>query len=259
MTLTFPQLETGTSGQFPLRKTITRRTVLNRLGDGTEIRLADPDGGILEWELEYRGLSEAERSALTGFFGQVRGRLRSFLFLDPCGNLLSRSEDLLHDVWNVDGMIRVEPQDGYTRLINTAQTPQSVSQTVDIPGWYRYSGSCLTKAGERANVRLWLSTADGLISSGHSVSGDWQVAMCSGNIGGAAEALTFGVELSAGLALDVQGLQLEAQPGRSGYRRTSATSGRFPETRFDQDELVFRADGIDNYSTSIRLVSRVRL
>ena len=254
----FPQLASGTSGQFPIRRTPARRTVVNRLADGREIRLADPDASTIAWDLEYRGLSDDERTSLTAFFSEMRGRLHSFLFLDPCGNLLAHSDNLDRSAWSVDGMVRVEPQEGFTRIVNTAQTPQIVSQEVTAPGWYRYCGSGAFRSTERTAIRLVLSTADGSISSTREVSGDWVEASCSGSIEGEAEAVTFGVELPPGLALDVRRLQLEAQPGRSGYRRTTASTGCYPETRFDQDELVFRADGIENHSTSIRLVSRVR-
>ncbi|MDZ4798337.1 MAG: DUF2460 domain-containing protein [Bryobacteraceae bacterium] len=259
MIICFPQLATGTSGQFPITRTPSRRTIVNRLGDGREIRLADPDASTVQWDLQYRGLSDSERVSLVSFFEEMRGRLRTFLFLDPCGNLLAHSEDLTRPVWSLGGMIRVEAQEGYTRLVNTAQTAQGAAQEVEAPGWYRYCGSGVFRCSENTAIQLTLGTADGAIASSHKVSAEWTEASCSGSIDGSAEAVTFGIEMPAGIALDIRGLQLEAQPGRSGYHRTTGSTGCYPETRFDQDELVFQADGIENHSTSIRLVSRARL
>jgi hypothetical protein len=260
MSYYFPQLATGTSGQFPLRRTLVRRTVVNRLDDGREIRLADPDAALIRWELEYRGLSDAERVALATLFDNTRGRLKTFVFFDPCGNLLRRSEELTNAVWSHGGTMQVHPNDGFTRLMNPAPGPQSIAQTLDLPGWFHYCGSALFRAAEGSpGVTLRISTPGGSISSETPIGSDWTIAACSGSVDRTSESVTFGIELPSGAAVDVRGPQFEAQPARSGYRKTSSTTGRYPETRFDQDELTFQANGIDDFSTTIRLVSRVRL
>ena len=71
--------------------------------------------------------------------------------------------------------------------------------------------------------------------------------------------VAFGLRFPAGAVVEVKNLQLEAQPGRSAYKRTAGVSGRFEETRFDQSSLTFRADGIEDYATTVHLTSRVRL
>lgn len=259
MTLYFPQLATGTAGQFPLTKTQVRRTVVNRMADGSEVRFTDADAASVVWDLEYRGLSDAERTALAEFFGTTSGRLRSFVFLDPCGNLLAHSEVLTNPVWQVDALMRVEAGSESTRLVNTAQEAQSVSQAVDAPARFRFCGSAEIRCDSTEGVRLWLGDGEARIWSDVTAGPRWSPFACSGEFDSDGASVTFGIELGAGAVVHVRGLQLEAQPARSGHRRTATHTGRYEDTRFDQDELVFRADGIENHSTSLRLVSRVRL
>ncbi|MBC7925553.1 MAG: hypothetical protein H7039_07840 [Bryobacteraceae bacterium] len=258
MSLTFPQLSTGSSGQFPIRKSIEHRTIVNRLADGSLIRLADPDSTRTFWELQYSGLSDVERDRLDAFFNLTGGRLRSFLFLDPCGNLLANSEDLTTSAWALDGGLTTSASDSTSTIINGAQAAQSFRQTVPVRGDYEYCGSALLRATAPGKVVLSLSNGNGSISSSTDVTTTgWTVAACLGSIAGDETEITFGVAVPAGLSLLVRGLQLEAQPGRSGYRRTTGNPGYHPQARFDQDELVFRADGIGNHSTTIRLTARV--
>jgi hypothetical protein len=231
MTLYFPQLATGTAGQFPITKIHQRRTVVNHLADGSELRLSDPDAAAIAWEIEYRGLSDIERTTLTDFFAAVRGRLGSFVFLDPCGNLLAHSEDLANSAWECDPMLRIEPADGYTRLVNTAQVSQSLAQTVPAPASYRFCGSAELRAAERTPVQLWIGSEGAHIESEVLVNDRWTVAACSGQMEAESESLTFGFVIPAGAVIEVSGVQLEAQPGRSGHRRTAAGRTGVPRGR----------------------------
>ncbi|MBC8164666.1 MAG: hypothetical protein H7Y20_02205 [Bryobacteraceae bacterium] len=257
MTLCYPQLSTGASAQFPLSKTTSTRTVMNRLGDGSTIRLADPDSGSCEWELQYRGLSAVERTSLEEFFKVVEGRLLTFLFLDPCGNLLAWSDEPDRADWSADPLLRVEQSAGITQITNTAQTRQTLKQSIDIPGWNRYcfSGQIKSASGS-PDVRLFLENSDGHIETSISAATDWQQGICSGDLEGAAETITCGISIPAGAVVKLRHLQLQAQGSASGYRVSTSKNGIFRKTRFDDDTLAFQADGIDNYSTLIRLISR---
>src|SRR4051794_18151439 len=121
MLLTYPQLATGSLVQFPARKTYEYRSVVNRLPDGTSIRFSDSDASLCRWELRYSGLSDSERETLEKFFRDVEGRLTSFLFLDPFGNLLAHGDDLKNDVWVKGPLLRVEGDEGLVRVTNTGQ------------------------------------------------------------------------------------------------------------------------------------------
>src|SRR5581483_1675491 len=97
--LVYPQLTTGAVSQFPAQKRRKLRTVVNALGDGSSIKLADPPGELTEWQLQYAGLSDQEALALEQFFESVEGSLGVFTFLDPTANLFSWSGQLDHREW----------------------------------------------------------------------------------------------------------------------------------------------------------------
>ena len=98
-TLYFPQLATGTMCQFPSRKDTLERTVLNRAPGNSVVKMADPEAGSTRWELAYEGLTDDEISSLEDLFVACEGRLRTFMFVDPFGNLLRWTEDLSKPVW----------------------------------------------------------------------------------------------------------------------------------------------------------------
>src|ERR1043166_2575406 len=100
--LVFPELS-----QFPIRKTLRSRTVVNEAADGSTVRLADPAGGSIEWRLDYVGLSDDEGALLEEFFADAEGSLNGFTFLDPMGNLLANSGRLDADVWQRDPMLQL--------------------------------------------------------------------------------------------------------------------------------------------------------
>ena len=261
MTLCYPQLSTGVISQFPVTKTFAYRTVVNELPDGSSIKLSDPDAAAVSWELRYSGLSSAERDALSSFFASTGGSLKSFLFLDPCGNLLRYSDDLTQSVWSVDGMLRVQLEDGVLHITNTAQTASAFRQHAAIPAGFTFCGSALIRAsaGSAVDVTAFLSTSAGEKISQVAAGAEWTVVAASTVTDADSDDVAFGLRFPAGAVVEVKNLQLEAQPGRSAYKRTTAVSGRFEETRFDQSSLTFRADGIEDYATTVRLTSRVRL
>src|SRR5258708_422791 len=95
----FPQLTTGAAALYPVTRVRKTRTVVNDLGDGRRVVYGDPNGGRQEWELRTAGLTGAEWNAIQGLFNVVEGRLGTFTFLDPAGNLLARSEEFGDPAW----------------------------------------------------------------------------------------------------------------------------------------------------------------
>ena len=132
--LVFPQLSTGTTGQFPLLRTKTRRTVINALADGRTVRYADGFGEV-SWDLDLRELSSSERGAVEALFVASEGRLRSFTFLDPADNLLEQSEALTNAAWSKDPFLAATAGIGdplgtqrATHLVNSGQANQGPLQ-----------------------------------------------------------------------------------------------------------------------------------
>jgi hypothetical protein len=258
----YPQLATGASAQFPIEREIARRTITNDFADGTRLKLDDPAAMGMFWTLRYEGLTDAERTAIEELFGSTEGRLQTFMFLDPSGNLLHWSEDLEKPVWNVDGTLQVTTQvpDGIgseraSRLINAGQVFQGIQQKIDAPGWYRYCFSVTARASATCAARMILTNADGTAVSEYPVGPIWTRYTCSGAIEGEAEDITCRFETGAGAAVEVFGFQLEAQPNASAYRVTRTQSGVYTRTRFLEDEIVFVANGIDDHAAIVRLYS----
>lgn len=256
MALYYPQLATGALVQFPTRKSFEYRSVINTLSDGSTVRYADSDASMRGWELRYKGLSDAEREALEKFFAEAEGRLNSFFFLDPFQNLLTSSAEFQQEVWVKGPLLRIEEEGSTVRVTNTAQVSQTLKQTASVPGWFQYCFSAFLSADSPARIGLSLSSADGSVHSSQIAGLNETALWCSGAISGHAEELTCALEIPPGAVLRIRGLQLEAQPAPSAYKASRKTTGVYPETRFDQDALLFRASGMDNHSTVIKLVSR---
>jgi hypothetical protein len=262
--LYFPQLTTGAIAQFPIERRAIRRTVVNRLPDGTLVKLDDPRSAGIAWTLHYDGLSDAERLAIEALFCEAEGRLHSFLFLDPASNLLRWSEDLTAAVWQTGGALQVangviDPNktERAIRIVNAAQAPQSIVQSVNVPGWLRYCFSIWVRSSARTPVSLSLLNADGEITSEHFAADEWRLVSCSSELAGSAEDVSCRFAVDAAAAVDVYGFQLSAQSNPDTYRRTYSASGVYADSHFLDDELKFTANGIDDHAVTVRVFSRV--
>jgi hypothetical protein len=245
--------------QFPSGKQILERTVLNRvLGDRT-IKMADPEAELTRWDLRYSGLTDVELGKIEDLFVGCEGRLRSFTFLDPFGNLLRWTEDLSRPVWesSMQSVSGVQDPFGGTSawtVTNAAQAAQTLAQSVDAPGWYRYAFSVWVRSQSTDVLGLQLSNAGGTISAVRAISSDWQRVMVSGEVAGEADDIRCSIEVHAACAVDLYGPQLEAQADASGYRSTTDISGLYL-ARFDQDTFERVSDGPDNHSIRLRVVT----
>jgi hypothetical protein len=259
----FPQLSTGTISQYPLTKKIVTRTVTNALEDGSTIRLADPVSKI-QWDLSYAGLSQSEWTALSTFFSEVQGGLQTFTFVDPTGNLLSWSEDFSQTVWAKDPLIVVatgivDPVQGTSAsaVTNTAQVAQGIAQAIPAPGSYNYCFSVYLRCAQACSVSL-RCLANGVEQDAPNLVGsEWARFTLSVALAGSANGVTFGITIPAGIALDVYGIQVEAQPAAGAYKKTSEQGGVYLNSRFAQDQLPFSVDAPGMYSAQCSIVTIV--
>ena len=253
----FPQLSTGALMQFPSEKTTSQRTVINRAPGDALVKMADPESAYRKWDLRYSGLSDVEVGRLRDLFLECEGRLRSFAMIDPCANLLLWSEELTNDVWQtsmgVTGSVS-DPYDGEGafRLTNGAQASAAVSQSVDIPAWYRYTFSVWARSQSAASVKLRLASSDGQIAAEAAIGSDWQRLQVSGAIEGDSGSLRCEIFIPGGTAVDVFGPQLEAQSDASSYRETKSEKG-VCIARFDQDEFACTSHGPDDHAVMVRV------
>jgi len=260
--LVFPQLASGSVAMYPvLRKNLTR-TVVNVLSDGSAVVFADPDAALREWELRPVGLTLEEATAIEALFDAASGWLTTFTFLDPAGNLLRRSEEFGAAEWDNGPLISattgvVDPlgTTRATRVINTGSAAGSVAQTVAIPGSFKYVLSVWAKTTGGSSASLFATTAGGSATKTFTLTSQWKRLSLRIELGQNTESVTFGAELDPGGSVDLFGMQLEAAPGVSDYKKTGAEAGVYAKARFAGDELLVTARGTDMFDMAVRIVA----
>jgi hypothetical protein len=237
--MTYPQLM-----HYPVVKRRTLRTVVNRAPDGSAVRLADPSGASIKWQLQYSGLSDAELATLEQFFATAEGALNGFTFLDPAANLLASSGALDQTVWvKGPGLTLTALTPGW-RVANPSGAAQSIVQTLGAaPAGYLYCVSAVVRGTGTATMLAGSQRSDRTLSSA------WQqIAFAT-----TADTATFGLEIPAGATVDILGMQLEAQGAASVYR-ASTVSGVYEGARFADDALEITTTGVNQHSCTVNVI-----
>jgi hypothetical protein len=258
----YPQFANGAVCQFPFEKTLIYRTISNTLEDGSRVVLEDPNSAAVQWKLGYSGLTDTEAESLQAFFVSVSGRLQTFTFLDPTGNLLTWSEDFTQPAWEMSSLMacHVGANDplGTQRAItvaNNGTASLALAQSISVPSSYLCSFSFYV----RSTTPLAITLARGSATEVFSVTSSWQRAVLATIASAGSETSTFSVTLPAGAQVDLFGMQVEAQPAPSTYVRTLDQSGVYTATRFDSDSLAFTTDGPNSNRCHVGLYSRISL
>ncbi len=258
--LCFPQLLTGAVSQFPGSKRIVRRTLVNEAADGSRVKLGDMTRGEMEWTLELKALVDSEWDAIETLFEEVEGRLRPFTFLDPFGNLLRWSEDFRAAAWHRTAGLSVmgggdDPLGGTGAWLvtNGGAAQGRMSQTLAVPGWYRYCVSVYARSASPCAVTLFARTESAAAEREHAVGPVWQRLEQSVILPTRAEAVEFGAAMPPGCTVELFGFQVEPQAGASKYKRTAGRGGVHAAARFAEDELMRTADGRDDNSCKLRI------
>lgn len=260
MALIFPQLQSGAVAQLPLARLESYRTLRNALSDGSVIQISDTGFEQAGWTLKYSELTADEVQALQSLFQSAEGRLNTFTFVDPSANLLSWSGQLTQAVWTVDPQLTLTSVgDAFggtagTQTANGSAAAQSISQTTNAPGALQYCFSAYLRTDmSAAEVTFEIGGAAVLTVS---VSGTWQRWQAVAT-GGTGTQLVFGLAIAPGVTVQVCGLQVEAQPAAGVYKSTTATSGVFTSSRFDQDSMNVTATDAGLFTCSVRIVSQL--
>jgi hypothetical protein len=259
--LVFPQLVTGASALYPVKKTSIQRTAVNTLPDGTWVVFADPDGAAKAWELHASGMTLAEWNAIEALFEATSGMWQTFTFLDPTWNLLAQSEDLGSGVWTngalVDLTTSISDPLGTTRatrVTNGGQAAAAVAQPLNVPGNFEYCFSTWARTIANSSVTLVASTTGASLSQTFVLSGNWSRVVLAGNLGQSTTQVTFGAQLDPGVTVDLFGMQVEAQLGPSDYKQTTQQGGVYAKARFGSDNITVTAQGTDVYDAVIQIV-----
>lgn len=261
--LCFPQLESGALGQFPGKKRLVQRTVVNALADGSTRRLGDAAGSRIEWTLTYEDLTDAEVAAMGTLFQACEGRLQTFTFLDPTDNLLGWSEDLGAEVWRKDPLMErtggiADPlgTNRATRVTNTGQAAQRLDQTLEAPESLQYCFSVYVRSDYTGDLVAYRSSAAGTDRRTYTVGPGWKRIMISSKLSLSNETATFGLEFPAGRTVDLFGLQVEAQTGASQYKPTAGLGGVYAQARFMDDSLAVTTQGLNRHYCRVRVAAR---
>jgi hypothetical protein len=260
--LVFPQLVTGASSIYPLRKQHNTRTAVNDLGDGKKVVYEDADAATVEWELRLKGLTRADADAIETLFDAVSGQWGTFTFLDPGGNLLAQSEAFTNTVWTNGPLLQVtagvaDPNGGTGafQVVNQGPAGQMVAQALDAPGNFQYSVSVWARSTSGSGISLGAQTTGGSVSGDFQPDTTWRRFSLPVNLGQTTATVTFGVSFHAGASVELFGMQVEAQPGASDYKHTGAHGGVYSNARFASDSLTMRAQGTDIFDAVIRIIA----
>jgi hypothetical protein len=255
----FPQIGAGSVAQFPVTRSRTWRAITNSLESGERIMLPDTSAGQIGWKLSYRELQDIEVQSLTDLFTATQGEFGAFTFIDPLANLLGWSESLTQSAWQT-GLLTstanaLDPL-GTARassITNSSAGVQSLQQSLSLAGNYVTCFSAYLRSDLAGTIALQRDNTQVQVS----LSPVWKRVYVSGVGATGAAQSTLSIALSPGQAIDVWGLQVEAQAYPSAYKQTMAALGIYEETYFGDDELKITGTSPGLSSCEINLVSRV--
>lgn len=262
--LFFPQLSSGATAQYPIRKTRIGRTLRNVLPDGTLILAPDPDAARIIWQLEYRELSSQEIGALAAHFQACQGRLHAFTFIDPTDNLLASSANLLQSPWEPASTIELagnaaDPFGGTAAftVTNQGQVSAELSQSLSTSAAYQYCFSVYAASAQAATLELIRRGPTAQDSKSLAIGPGWSRLVSTGRLSDSSAQFTVAVSLLPGQQVLLYGPQLEAQISQSRYRPTLGFGGVYSNAHWAVDELPISADAPNLFSTAFSIETAI--
>jgi len=259
----FPQLSSGATGQYPVQKRRTERTIINQLPDGHTVKFADAGAEQVEWQLTFQDLTDSEIAGLQQFFATCEGQLNGFTFLDPLDNLLVWSEALNEPAWEASTLLQFtagisDPNGGTgaTTIVNPTGSDVSVQQSVDAPGALVYCFSAYVRSQNGVSISLFRQTSDASASNIYATQAAWSRISLSGSLNTAVDSITVGIAVPAGQSVDVYGFQLEAQPAASPYKSSFSAGGVYSNAHFSQDALTVTTTGPNRNHCTLTISAR---
>lgn len=256
--LYFPQLSSGATGQFPVTRQRTLRTVVNESTQGYDVKLADPAAAVTEWNLSFEELTDQELAALEALFQAAEGRLTPFTFLDPAGNLLAWSEQLNQPVWQADPLLTLSPNvadpfggTAAYQVENPTAAVLQLQQTINAPASLNYCLSVHVRSDQTSQISLVRGTE----STSKAVTSEWTRLISAGQVHSDAESMNFGIALDPGTTVQVFGFQAEAQTSASLYQQTTEIGSVYPAARFRDDTMTIRTVGPGRHSCSVNIIN----
>jgi hypothetical protein len=144
-----------------------------------------------------------------------------------------------------------------TRIANTGPAAQRIQQTLEAPAALQYCFSLFARSAASTSATLFQSTDTKNVVKDIAVTPHWTRLVLSSKLDDLQTSTVFGIALAPGAQLEVFGLQAEAQPGASAYKKTTNRCGIYPAARFADDNLNTTTTSADQHSCVIRIVSHV--
>jgi hypothetical protein len=204
---------------------------------------------------------------LEAFFVARRGRLEDFTFLDPCGNLLSHSEDFSNAAWEKIaasvGAATVDPFGGNLARTLAGSSSNSMITAYCLPdggaSGFVLTGSVWVKSATNSSLNI------GFIDSGFGVlgstswpirAGEWTRIWHTITLATASNIrlLIGGFSSWGAVSLALFGAQVVPLPGPGGYAKSPGNYGIHSKCRFDEDALTLRHIGPNQTSASIPII-----
>ena len=254
----FPQLSSGATGQFPITRQRSARTVVNQSWQGYQVKLADPGSAITDWHLSFAEMSDQELAALEALFQAVEGRLTPFTFLDPTDNLLAWSEQQSQAVWQAGPLLTLtggvaDPMGGTAayQAGNPTAATLTLQQSINAPAFLDYCLSLYARSDQ--STQVWL--VRGSATEAQAIGPEWTRLTSAGQLQDTADSISFGIALDPGATVDIFGIQVEAQTAASLYKQTAETGGVYPNARFRDDALTITTVGPSRHSCELDIVN----
>ncbi len=243
--LYFPQLYSGATAQYPFVKRRIYRTITSAAPDGRMLKLGDPAWSMAEWELTIRNALEPGANRTGDVLQHAwKAGSASSPFSTPPTTCWSGAGTWQPRLGPRDRSSRSPPDRPIRRadrkrrsVSNAGAGTQSVQQTIEGPGWFHYCFSFYASSEQPLSLAVFRFTGGVEVARSYPVDSRWKRLALSGRSQGAQESITFGISLEAGAAVNVYGMQVEAQPAPSAYRKTTSRSGVHANARFNDDVL----------------------
>jgi hypothetical protein len=254
----FPQVKNGVTTQLPFAPTFRFLTDVADLTSGSRRVYSwrgggltnAPTGPLAEWPISFQRLTDAGKSQLEAFFVARRGRLESFAFLDPSGNLVSNSETLTAGTWSGSGGTpgALDPF-GRTNGYNVGST--TLVTTVLPDGDGLNLRLCASVYAKNQAITLQFANGGGSVwaSRAFGATADWTRPALSAIVPNM-QAVTLRIVCNGG---QLFGAQCSPTPGPGCYLRTPGNPALFRNCRFGTDTLEFRTIAPNHHQVSFTI------
>ncbi len=250
----FPQLDSGLIVQVPVSLRIQKRMDVNRFRDGSVIKNTNSSQSQYTWNCKYVNLSDHELLRFEEFWHSTGRGAATFTFVDPLGNMLRDTENVLASSWTKSGTTEITEAASTGQykeylLTNSGTIASVVSQVIDVSPQFSVLFSCLAKWVSTTAISLVSSDDSGSIRKSFTISGE---SYCGLKIAGGLQSAvrTFGIEVPPQSQVIVSELQVEIALGRGTYV-PSAAGGVFHKAWIEPYDFTIKTEAPGAHSINL--------